>query len=198
MIDGNYENKYETKNPVSRYLMENFLSTLKSLLPKEKIRQIAEVGAGEGVLVKMLFEHYPKAKIWVSDISPKMVGIAKKALANKKAVLTVENLQHLSYKNKQFDLIICCEVMEHVENPEQAIKELYRVCGRYAIVSVPNEPLWRILNMIRGKYLGSLGNTPGHLNHWSSKGIVKVAKSAGFKVISIRQPLPWTMLLLKV
>jgi hypothetical protein len=30
---------------------------------------------------------------------------------------------------------------------------------------VPREPIWRIGNMARGRYLGDLGNTPGHIQH---------------------------------
>ena len=41
--------------------------------------------------------------------------------------------------------------------------------SRWLLVSVPREPLWRGLNLARGSYLRELGNTPGHLNHWSKR-----------------------------
>jgi len=63
------------------------------------------------------------------------------------------------------DLVIACEVLEHLDAPDQALSELQRVCRGQALVSVPNEPLWRMLNVARGKYWRSPGNTPGHLQN---------------------------------
>ena len=62
------------------------------------------------------------------------------------------------------------------------------------LVSVPHEPLWRALNVARGAYLRELGNTPGHLNHWTRRGFVTLLARHG-EVVEIRSPFPWTMLL---
>ena len=50
-----------------------------------------------------------------------------------------------------------------------------RVARRWLLVSVPHEPLWRALNVARGAYLRELGNTPGHLNHWTRAAFVLAA-----------------------
>jgi hypothetical protein len=42
-----------------------------------------------------------------------------------------------------------------------------------------------------------LGNTPGHLNHWTRRGFVSFLESR-FEVVSVRTPLPWTMALCHV
>ena len=49
------------------------------------------------------------------------------------------------------------------------------------------------LNLARGKYLTALGNTPGHVQHWSSQAFVKLIERY-FEVLDMRRPLPWTML----
>ena len=56
-------------------------------------------------------------------------------------------------------------------SPEATLAEMARVARRHLLVSVPREPLWRGLNMARGAYLRDLGNTPGHVNHWSKRGV---------------------------
>ena len=61
------------------------------------------------------------------------------------------------------------EVLEHVPDPERTVSEMARVAKRWVLVSVPREPLWRGLNMARGAYIKDLGNTPGHINHWSKR-----------------------------
>ena len=67
---------------------------------------------------------------------------------------------------------------------------------RHLLVSVPREPLWRGLNMARGAYLKELGNTPGHLNHWSKRSFVRLLSRYG-TVVEARSPFPWTMLLVR-
>jgi hypothetical protein len=64
-------------------------------------------------------------------------------------------------------------------------------------VSVPREPLWRALNVARGAYLAQLGNTPGHVNHWSKRAFVSLLGRYG-EVVEARSPFPWTMLLVRV
>ena len=97
-----------------------------------------------------------------------------------------------------FDLVICCEVLEHLNNPIKAVKEINRVLkpGARAVVSVPREPVWRILNMFRFKYLSDFGNTPGHLNHWSKDRFVNFLKSNGLIVEKVLLPFPWIMCLI--
>jgi hypothetical protein len=69
--------------------------------------------------------------------------------------------------------------------------------GGHLLVSVPREPLWRALNMARGAYLRDLGNTPGHVNHWTKRGFTSLLSRHG-DVIEARSPFPWTMLLVRV
>jgi hypothetical protein len=89
------------------------------------------------------------------------------------------------------------EVLEHVPDPERTVAEMARVAERWLLVSVPREPLWRGLNMARGAYLKDLGNTPGHVNHWSKRSFVQMLSRHG-KVEEARSPFPWTMLLVRV
>ena len=77
------------------------------------------------------------------------------------------------------------------------LDEMSRVASRKILVSVPREPIWRILNMARGAYIKDLGNTPGHLNHWSKRSFVQMLKGYG-RVDAVLTPFPWTMVLLRL
>ena len=81
--------------------------------------------------------------------------------------------------------------------PESTLAEMARVARRHLIVSVPREPMWRMLNMARGAYLRELGNTPGHLNHWSKVGFHSLLTRYG-TVQEVRTPFPWTMVLVRL
>jgi 2-polyprenyl-3-methyl-5-hydroxy-6-metoxy-1,4-benzoquinol methylase len=91
-------------------------------------------------------------------------------------------------------MVVCCEVLEHLDDPERALRALALLNTEYYVFSVPREPIWRVLNFMRGKYLGQLGNTPGHLQHWSATSFQKLI-SRYFDIDERRFPLPWTMLL---
>ena len=100
----------------------------------------------------------------------------------------------MNYKDDSAELIVCCEVLEHLQNPQKAFKSLQRIVKKNLILSVPREPIWRLLNFMRGKYLSEFGNTPGHIQHWSRYSFIKTV-SRYFDIIEVKSPLPWTMLL---
>jgi SAM-dependent methyltransferase len=110
--------------------------------------------------------------------------------------VTVES-QTLPYRDKEFELVAAIEALEHIPDPERSVGEMARVASRHLLVSVPHEPLWRALNMARGAYLRELGNTPGHVNHWTRRGFIRMLARHG-EVIEARSPFPWTMLLVRV
>jgi 2-polyprenyl-3-methyl-5-hydroxy-6-metoxy-1,4-benzoquinol methylase len=89
--------------------------------------------------------------------------------------------------------VLAIEVLEHVDDPPAALAEIARVARGDVVLSVPREPLWRLLNMTRGRYLGRLGNTPGHIQHWSSASFERLV-SRHLEVTGTWRPLPWTLL----
>jgi 2-polyprenyl-3-methyl-5-hydroxy-6-metoxy-1,4-benzoquinol methylase len=103
----------------------------------------------------------------------------------------------LPFADSEFDLAAAIEVLEHVPDPEGTVAEMARVASRHLLVSVPREPLWRVLNVARGAYLRDLGNTPGHVNHFSRRAFVSLLVRHG-RLVSVRTPFPWTMALVEV
>ena len=105
--------------------------------------------------------------------------------------------ENLPFADGEFDVASAIEVLEHVPDPEHTVAEMARVASGWLLVSVPREPLWRGLNMARGAYMKDLGNTPGHLNHWSKRSFVALLSRHG-AVVQARTPFPWTMLLVRL
>jgi hypothetical protein len=62
---------------------------------------------------------------------------------------------------------------------------------------VPREPLWRGLNMARGAYLKDLGNTPGHINHWSKRAFNELVSLYG-RPEKVAGVFPWTLAVVDV
>ena len=93
-------------------------------------------------------------------------------LKDPRVSFAVVDLMDLSI-NEQFDIVVCCEVHEHLEDSEAGLQVLYSLKAREYVLSVPRAPFWRIMNMCRGSYLGDFGNSPGHLNHFSKRSFLR-------------------------
>jgi 2-polyprenyl-3-methyl-5-hydroxy-6-metoxy-1,4-benzoquinol methylase len=105
--------------------------------------------------------------------------------------------ESLPFAEGEFDLVSAIEVLEHLRDPRRTLSEMARCAERWLLVSVPREPLWRALNVARGAYLSRLGNTPGHLNHWSRRAFIRLLSAHG-EIVEVRSPFPWTMLLVRL
>jgi 2-polyprenyl-3-methyl-5-hydroxy-6-metoxy-1,4-benzoquinol methylase len=194
IVVGNVYDKYGSNNPIVKWMMGRFAATLAEFIALSEPRSIHEVGCGEGHWVIRWNEEGIDAR--GSDFSSKVIAIARENAASRgisHARFNARSIYELD-KSDSAELLVCCEVLEHLQDPEAGLTALRRIVDRHLILSVPREPLWRALNMARGKYLLQGGNTPGHIQHWSSRGFVELV-SRHFEVVKVRKPLPWTMLL---
>jgi 2-polyprenyl-3-methyl-5-hydroxy-6-metoxy-1,4-benzoquinol methylase len=195
-VTGNTYDKYGSTNPIVRRLMAGFERTLDELFTKASPQSLLDVGCGEGVLVEKWARRIPGRVVGIDLDDPHLQAEwAKRQVDNLEyRVMKAENLP---FADDEFDVATAIEVLEHVPDPEHTVAEMARVASRHLIVSVPREPLWRALNMARGAYLKDLGNTPGHLNHWSKRSFVSLLSKHG-TVVEARSPFPWTMLLVRL
>jgi SAM-dependent methyltransferase len=191
---GNLYPKYTARNPIARLLVDRFLANLLDLAQRSGARQVHEVGCGEGFLCTMLAQH--GFTVRGSDVASAAIATARGRAAELAlpASFGVVDLYDLAPDRDGAELVVCCEVLEHLADPVRAVALLARLAQPQLIVSVPREPLWRLLNLARGRYWRGLGNTPGHLQHWSTAGFLALL-AQHLEVRVVRTPLPWTMAL---
>ena len=197
IVTGNHFDKYGTRNPLLRRLQARFEADLDELFALAAPRSLLDVGCGEGVWTHR----------WAQRLAPaRVVGIdlEDEGLQAEWARRSAPNLQYLTmraenlpFADGEFDAATAVEVLEHVPDPEHTLGEMARCAQRHLLVSVPREPVWRISNMARGAYLSDLGNTPGHLNHWSRRSFTALLSRYG-EVRQTRSPFPWTMVLVSL
>jgi 2-polyprenyl-3-methyl-5-hydroxy-6-metoxy-1,4-benzoquinol methylase len=197
IVTGNTYDKYGSSNPVVRRMMAGFERSLQELFVRADARSLLDVGCGEGVLVQRWARQLPERRVVGIDLEEESIQAGWAAHGAPNLDYIVMRAENLPFAESEFDLACAIEVLEHVPDPEHTLAEMARCAGRHLLVSVPREPLWRGLNMARGAYLGELGNTPGHLNHWSRRTFVALLSRYG-KVVEVRSPFPWTMLLVRL
>lgn len=191
-IVGNVYDKYNSQNPLARRLMAGFLNSVTELYNLIQPASILEVGCGEGSLADHLLKHAKKrpTRFVACDLSLEAVDSRVDPLIE----FRQSSIYELPYSENEFDLVVCCEVLEHLEHPQQGLAEIARVAEKGVLLSTPWEPIWRLLNLARGKYLADLGNTPGHIQHFGRRDLIKLIQSR-LKIVLKRTPLPWTIIL---
>jgi 2-polyprenyl-3-methyl-5-hydroxy-6-metoxy-1,4-benzoquinol methylase len=158
---------------------------------------LLDVGCGEGVLVHRWAARLGQSRVVGIDLEEESIqsGWAQRQAPNLE--YHVMEAANLPFADGEFALACAIEVLEHLPDPEHTVSEMARCASGHLLVSVPREPLWRMLNMARGAYWSSLGNTPGHLNHWTRRSFIELLSRHG-EVVAVRSPFPWTMLLVRL
>ncbi len=197
VVTGNTYDKYGSSNPLVKKMMANFEDTLDDLWKQASPNSILDVGCGEGVLTHKWAERLGDGRIVGIDLDEPELKAAWEHRQRDNLEYKILEATKLPFADNEFEMTTAIEVLEHVPEPASTIAEMGRVAAKYVLVSVPREPLWRGLNMARGSYIKDLGNTPGHVNHWSKRAFIKELSAIG-KVVEAKSPFPWTMLLVDV
>ena len=195
IVVGNAYDKYGSSNPIERWLMQGFVSAMIELVDKVKPASIHDVGCGEGYWTLKWLQQGIVAQ--GSDFSRAVIELAQANALNRKlpiATFKSSSIYDLNPETSSAHLVVCCEVLEHLERPDDGLQALQAVAKPYLIISVPSEPLWSAMNMARGKYWTDWGNTPGHVQRWSKRQFLALV-SRYFDVLEVRSPMPWTILL---
>jgi SAM-dependent methyltransferase len=186
--------KHTNPNPAQRWLIERFHATAARLFATTQARTVLDAGCGEGFALNYLLGDNA-AKVIGLDGSQNAVQLARQL--NPQRHFMTGDLLHLPFPDNHFDAVMCLEVLEHLDDPAWGLRELCRVSHQWLLLSVPNEPLFRGANFLRGKNMHALGNDPGHVNHWSTRSFVRFV-SQQCQVHTWRRSFPWTLVLCQV
>lgn len=194
--DSQFTGKYENSGRAARWLIDRFYSAVIDMLaPVDAGGSLLEVGCGAGYSTQYLRAALaPGQELRATDVGDTLLVAARDR--NPGIEFFQSSVYRLPLPDKSVDAVVMLEVLEHLDDPDAALAELARVARKRVVISTPREPLWCAMNFARGKYISNLGNTPGHIQHWSSRGL-KHLVSRHFHVESARTPIPWTVLRLR-
>lgn len=187
--------EYDSSNVIAQKMINNYYKKIHNIVigfGREK--NFLEVGCGAAESSDRIRDMLNGQHFEISDYDIRYINKIKEY--KRYHIVSQESVYDLKRLDNSFDVVFLLEVLEHLEDYKLALQEIFRVSRKYVIIAVPNEPLWRFLNLIRFKYVKDWGNTPGHINHWSIFSLNRLVSKYG-KIIKFYQPLPWIILLVK-
>jgi SAM-dependent methyltransferase len=193
VVVGTAGGKYDNPNILARRLIGQFDRAIAELAGYARPTTILEVGCGEGHVTQLLLDA-TDARILATDLSATVLEEAQANLSSNRVSYRTVNVMSLEPLGPAPDMVVCCEVLEHLEHPQGGLEALLTQRAEWYLLSVPREPIWRAMNIARGAYLKECGNSPGHLQHWSRRGFLRFIGRL-FRPVIVRAPLPWTVVL---
>jgi ubiquinone/menaquinone biosynthesis C-methylase UbiE len=193
VVIGNHTPKYTARNPAVRWLTQRWVANLDRQLARIATQDTTsggaalEVGCGEGVIAAQLARRF--GEVVALDLPD--AGLRAGWRRHRGPRFLHADAQALPFADDRFGVVVAAEVLEHLADPAKGLQELARVGRAHLVLSVPQEPLFRCCNLLAGRYLRELGNTPGHLNHWSRRGFVRFVAQVA-EVREVTSPFPWT------
>ncbi len=179
---------YSHLSPRGQALVGAFRERLGTLAAADRPGSILEVGCGQGWLSKQLASAMPEARLVGIDVRAEAIEVARTLVPT--AEFRVERGEKLPFADGEFDLVVCSEVLEHVDDPDKVLAEIVRVSKNHVVASVPHEPWFWAANLLRGKYLRTFGNCPGHIHHWTRTGFAQLLEGH-FGDVRVTSSFPW-------
>lgn len=191
-IPTNYK-KHTSSDPSRKFFMNRFYKLLIRVLKPLPIQSVLDAGCGEGFTLEKLEENNIGKILEGIDNAKEAILIGKKQFP--RLTLKIGSIYDLPCNDNSFDLVICSEVLEHLDNPQKALQEIIRVSKKYLLLSVPNEPFYRGSRFLRGVEMKKFGDHPEHINHWTAFSFPKFVASEELLIKKKHFPFPWILLL---
>lgn len=188
--------KYIEKNPGvheedSAWKVEKiipFIDRFAEACGKEELT-ILDVGGGAGLVLREISgyletKHGRKISKYCLDLSPGILDLQKKNNPDfKKAA--VGDIEKTDFEDKEIDLLMMVDVLEHVGNPENVLREISRIAN-FSLFKVPLEDTlyYRVMDWsTRGRFRKRIIEKIGHINIYNEFKLTNVLEDFCGKVI---------------
>jgi len=167
-----HQNKYANKNPIHRFVLSRFFDVVAEEIGKVSREKVLEFGCGEGMLLQELKNRniYFKSLLGI-DIRDD--ALMQASALHPEYLFEKKDIMKWDYQSNSFDLIIVSEVLEHLQNPDQVLERLIELSRKDILLTIPWEPWFRLMNLLRGRDILRFGNHPEHVNQWGFRDFVR-------------------------
>jgi SAM-dependent methyltransferase len=151
--------------PMSRHVRRIVLKLIRPL----EFRTVLDVGCGQGSLLRELIREFPAIEPYGCDVSATAVELSRRKVPEGEfQVLDLVN----EALPRTFDLLVCSEVVEHIEDDVAALRNLRRMCGRYLLITT-----------VQGRMRSFEPEAVGHVRNYGRRELVDKLGLAGFEVV---------------
>ena len=178
-----YQRNQYQKGGVGRIYWDYRDRVALSLL-NEQDKRIVDLGCGEGITLEKLVKIFPTSEVIGIDYLQENVNICynhglKQACKG--------DIYALDLADKSVDAVVFMEVIEHLEHPEAAIKEIRRILklNGKLITVFPNDGFFKIARLLTLKFKEA-GYDPGHVKQWTQGEMKRFLNQWGFLVFFTR------------
>jgi SAM-dependent methyltransferase len=167
--------KWEYSGALYQKHLQLYLDAMYSLLKRTNARSVLDAGCGEGVVYRAMRERGFDGEWTGVDLSVDAIDYAKRE--SPEAEWQTSSVTDLPFSDDSFDLVLSSQVLEHLGEPEQALRELARCSQQWLLLSVPYEPLFRWLTWLSVRL--RIGGDPGHVHHWRPREFRRFVSQVG-------------------
>jgi 2-polyprenyl-3-methyl-5-hydroxy-6-metoxy-1,4-benzoquinol methylase len=185
--------KYRAKNPLQRFLIRRFMGGLTELFDAtQPSSSVLEIGCGEGFVAGWLSQRQQGDTYVAVDLDADDIANLRAKFPSVEA--HQGSIYELGFLDRDFDVVVCAEVLEHLDDPAAALQQMLEKNPKWLVLSVPHEPWFCLSNFLRGKNISRFGNDPEHVNLWGRRGFRSVIDPF-LSVERHETSYPWQMVL---
>ncbi len=170
---------------ISRFYFEPLYKKLIEIIEGEHLihrqSRVLDVACGTGEVLARLARAYPESQFVGIDASPQMVAEAKrKTEGTATTSFVLGGVESMPFEKESFDLVISSEAFHHFWNPEQTLREIFRVLrgeGRFLLADPGADTF---LGKLIFRYLGPIFEIQKHVYDQTELG--KLLEGAGFNI----------------
>lgn len=181
--------KFQQRNPLMQAVFAHFFGRLAGVIEPLERSSVLDAGCGEGETIERLRPLLPGDTVGV-DRNPACIDYSHRRHPGFE--FGVHDITSLPFEDDRFDLVICTEVLEHLDRPEDALAELIRVGRHHLVVSVPHEPWFDLTNRVARLFTPSAMDPAEHVQHWTPGALRRLLEPWGNRV-DVRLAASWIL-----
>lgn len=183
--------KYRDRSRAQRALVRRFAEQLHAMVVEAgPLARVLEVGLGEGFVSGFLSERLPGVRFSGVEVDASAAARARRLFP--RLDVREGSIYDLAALPRDYDVVLCIEVLEHLSEPARALREVARLGPRRVVVSVPHEPFFRLGNLARLRNVRRLGDDPGHVQHFGLRSL-RALLERDLAHVRLARAFPWLL-----